>query len=59
MSKMSELSIDIQEMLEARIHPTRISKILGIPLSMVYDTLENTEPESNTEVFSPFDTFNS
>lgn len=56
---MSELSIDIQEMLEARIHPTSIAKILGIPLGMVYDTLENMEPESNTEVYSPFHTVNS
>lgn len=59
MSNMSELSIDIQEMLEARIHPTSIAKILGIPLGMVYDTLENMEPESNTEVYSPFHTVNS
>ena len=58
MSNMSELSIDIQEMLENRIHPTRIAKILGIPLGMVYDTLESME-ESNTEVYSPFDTINS
>jgi hypothetical protein len=58
MSNMSELSIDIQEMLENSIHPTRIARILGIPLGMVYDTLESME-ESNTEVFSPFDTINS
>ena len=49
MSQMSELSIDIQEMLESGIHPTRIANILGIPLGMVYDTLENMEPETDTK----------
>ncbi len=58
MSKMAELNIDIINMLEDRIHPTRIAKILGIPLGMVYDVLESME-ESNTEVFSPFETCNS
>lgn len=58
MSKMSELNIDIVNMLEDRIHPTRIAKILEIPLGMVYDVLETME-ESNTEVYSPFHTVNS
>ena len=55
---MSELNIDIVNMLEDRIHPTRIAKILEIPLGMVYDVLETME-ESNTEVYSPFHTVNS
>ena len=60
MSKMSELNIDIVNMLEDRIHPTRIAKILGIPLSMIYDVLENWDDiKGNTEVFSPFETINS
>ena len=41
MSKMSELNLDIQEMLQDGIHPTKISKVLGIPLGWVYDTLES------------------
>jgi hypothetical protein len=60
MSKMSELSIDIQEMLEDGVHPTAIAKRLSVPLGLVYDTLESMEDEeSNTEVFSPFETMNS
>jgi|LauGreDrversion4_2_1035121.scaffolds.fasta_scaffold209136_3 hypothetical protein len=60
MSKMSELSIDIQEMLEDGVHPTAIAKRLDVPLGLVYDTLESMEDEeSNTEVFSPFETMNS
>jgi len=33
---------------------------LDVPLGLVYDTLESMEDEeSNTEVFSPFETMNS
>ena len=41
MSKMSDLNIEIQEMLSYGVHPIKISKVLGIPLGWVYDTLES------------------
>lgn len=57
MSKMSELYADIELMLEQDYHPTKISKILEIPLGMVYDVLESfPDPD---EVLSPFVTVNS
>lgn len=59
MSKIAELEIEIQELLEKQVHPTKIARTLDIPLSWVYDALENMESESNTEVFSPFETINS
>lgn len=60
MSQMSELAIDIENMLEQKIHPTKIAKQLQIPLTWVYDTLENMDDtEGNTEVYSPFETVNS
>jgi hypothetical protein len=37
---MSDLQIEIQDMLQDGIHPTKISKVLDIPLVWVYDTLE-------------------
>lgn len=59
MSRMSEISIDIYELLDEGKHPTYIAKVLQIPLSMVYDALETYPEESNTEVYSPFETVNS
>jgi len=56
MSKMADLSLEIQLMLEDGVHPTSISKRLDIPLSWVYDTLEQMEP---SEELSPFTTINS
>ena len=41
MSKMAELYYDIELMLEQGDHPTKISKMLEIPLGMVYDVLES------------------
>ena len=57
MSKMADLSLEIQLMLEDGVHPTSIAKRLDIPLSWVYDTLEQMEP--NEEDMSPFATLNS
>ena len=56
MSKMADLSLEIQLMLEDGVHPTAIAKRLDIPLSWVYDTLEQIEP---SEELSPFATLNS
>jgi len=57
MSKMSEIHQEIVEMLDHGDHPTKIARLLGIPLSTVYDVLEQMEdPDEN---YSPFQTVNS
>lgn len=56
MSKMSELNMDIQGMLEEGRQPRAIARILEIPVEQVYEQLSQ---ESNEESFSPFETFNS
>ena len=56
MSRMSELSIDIQSMLEDGHEPRAIARILEIPAEWVYEEMLQ---ESNTELFSPFETCNS
>ena len=56
MSKMSDLSLDIQAMLEEGHEPRAIAQILEIPAEWVYQELLQ---ESNTELFSPFETYNS
>lgn len=45
MSKMSEISLEIQDLLEAGVNPVRIAKLLKVPLAWVYDTLEQMESE--------------
>lgn len=57
MSAMSELSLDIEIMLEQDVHPTRIARTLHIPLSMVYDVLESMQEDEVS--FDPFETVNS
>ncbi len=58
MSQMSNLYIEINEMLENNVHPDTIAKLLDIPFSMVYDVMESKlEPEQ--DAFSPFYTVNS
>jgi hypothetical protein len=57
MSKMSDLSIDIQAMLEDGHEPRAIARYLEIPVEWVYEQLSQ---ESNSEeLFSPFETVNS
>jgi len=56
MSRMSELSIDIQAMLEDGHEPRAIAQILEIPAEWVYEQLLQ---ESDKELFSPFETVNS
>ena len=54
---MSELSIDIQAMLEDGHEPRAIARYLEIPVEWVYEQLLQ---ESNSEeLFSPFETVNS
>lgn len=40
MSVMSELYLDIEDRLLERVVPAQIAKILGIPVSMVYEVQE-------------------
>jgi hypothetical protein len=57
MSKVNELYLDIELMLEQGTHPATISAVLDVPVSWVYEVLEDAEkPE---EDFSPFKTVNS
>jgi hypothetical protein len=56
MSKMSELSLDIQGMLFEGHEPRAIARYLEIPVEWVYEELSQ---ETNEEFFSPFDTCNS
>ena len=57
MSRMSDLGIDIQTMLEEGHEPRAIAQILEIPVEWVYEQLSQ---ESNSEeLFSPFETVNS
>lgn len=71
MSKMSELSLEIEELLNNGMSPKFIAVTLNVPIQMVYytiDQLENLELEKQYEMlsysadlenFSPFDTVNS
>ena len=57
MSKMSEISLEIQDLLVEGVHPTKVAKLLKVPLTWVYDTLEMMEFES--EQYDPYNTVNS
>ena len=57
MSKMTNVMLDIEMMIEDGVHPMTIAKMLDIPIVWVYDTLEQMEP--NEEDMSPFATLNS
>jgi hypothetical protein len=51
---MSDLEIDILEMLGDGTHPATISAVLQVPVSWVYEV-----SDSLHEVYSPFKTVNS
>ena len=55
---MSELSIDIQAMLEDGHEPRAIARYLEIPVEWVYEQLSQ-ESDNHKELFSPFETCNS
>jgi len=60
MSNMSNLSIEIDNMLESGYLPVTIARILEIPITWVYETAEATDDgEDITEELSPFQTVNS
>ena len=54
---MSDVSIDIQNMLEDGEYPMVIARQLSIPVAWVYNVLDHMEP--NEEELSPFITINS
>ena len=58
MSRMSDLSLDIQTMLEEGREPRAIAQILEIPVEWVYEQLSQ-ESDNHEELFSPFETCNS
>ncbi len=57
MSKMADLYMEIEEMLEKGTHPATISAVLDVPVVFVYDVVESIEGQ--TEELSPFRTINS
>ena len=57
MSKVNELYMDIELMLEQGTHPSTISAVLYVPVSLVYEVLEDAEKPD--EDFTPFVTVNS
>ena len=50
MSKMSELAYDIEQLYIEGLHPTKIAKELGCPLTTVYDWLESESLEEGVDV---------
>ena len=57
MSKMADLYMEIEEMLEKGTHPATISAVLDVPVVFVYDVVESIHSEA--EELSPFRTINS
>ena len=53
---MSDLQIDIVEMLEKGTHPATISAVLEVPVTWVYEVSDSLKSK---EVVSPFRTVNS
>ena len=57
MSAMSNLSIEINDLLDAGYLPVTVARILEVPITWVYETAD---PEvESTEELSPFETVNS
>lgn len=54
MSKMSDLYVEINDMLEAGYLPVTIARNLEIPITWVYETAD-----TDSEELSPFETINS
>ena len=59
MSKMAELAMDVQNMLDDGYRPVTIATMLNIPVTWVYDVAEMQQEKGNTEVFNPYNTVNS
>ena len=60
MSRMSDLYVEINDMLEAGYLPVTVARILEIPVTWVYETADTEiSGEDITEELSPFLTVNS
>jgi hypothetical protein len=57
MSRMSELDVDIQDLLEKGKSPMEVARELEIPVTWVYEAQE--VDEDSDETLSPFATINS
>jgi len=57
MSKVNELYLDIELMLEQGTHPATISAVLDVPVSWVYEVIDDSQ--KTEEDFNPFITVNS
>jgi len=57
MSKVNELYLDIELMLEQGTHPATISAVLDVPVSWVYEVIDDSQ--KTEEDFNPFSTVNS
>ena len=57
MSKMADLYMEIETMINEGTHPATISAVLDVPVVFVYDVVESIEGQN--EEFSPFRTINS
>ncbi len=58
MSKLADLAYDIEQLYIEGLHPTKIAKELGCPLTMVYDWLE-AQSLGEGEDLDPYNTINS
>ena len=58
MSKMNELSLEIETLLDEGTHPATISAVLNCPVEFVYDVLEEIQ-DAQYEELNPFNTVNS
>jgi hypothetical protein len=56
MSAMSNLSLEISDMLEAGYLPVTIARMLEVPINWVYETAE---AQDSADELSPFQTVNS
>jgi DNA-directed RNA polymerase specialized sigma24 family protein len=63
MSKMSDLTYDIEQLYIEGYSPKTIAIMLECPIDMVYDWIEQTnlewEEDFSAQEFSPFETINS
>ncbi len=57
MTKLKDVAYDIEQLYIDGFAPTRIAKILDIPLGLVYDWLEEqnvAEAPQDEEIYSPY-----
>lgn len=61
MTKLKDVAYDIEQLYIDGFSPTRIAKILEIPLGLVYDWLEeqNVAESPQEDEYDPFSTVNS